>query len=317
MSPVLFIIYIDNLLLKLRKSCLGCYIGTEFCGAFGYADDLILLAPTVHSLNQMLNICADYALEYKVLFNPTKSKLIVCGPTGATIKTPEIKFMGGTIDATSYDKHLGNYIGNISQQDIIAHMTNDFRSRVNMVKTHFKWLPVDTIYTLFKAHCMPLYGCQLIDISLVGTISSFYVAWRKSIRYLLNIPRTTHCSLLHLICDDVPIHIQMCRRNLKFVKSLIHSSNEVTRYCARFALNGSRSPVSNSITYACNIIKCSRHSLVSKSDANVFANDSLDDKVKASVIRDLLSMKHSKLLSDKGILSMDEIEFALRELCTF
>ncbi len=56
---------------------------------------------------------------------------------------------------------------------------------------------------------------------------------------------------------------------------------------------------------------------MSKSDANVFANDSLDDKVKASVIRDLLSMKHSKLLSDKGILSMDEIEFALRELCTF
>ena len=56
---------------------------------------------------------------------------------------------------------------------------------------------------------------------------------------------------------------------------------------------------------------------MSKSDANIFAHDSLDDKVKASVIRDLLYMKHHQLLSDMGILSMDEIEFALRELCTF
>ena len=91
---------------------MGCYIGTECCGAFGYADDLTLLAPTVHSLRQMLSICADYALEFKVLFNPTKSKLIVCSPTGATIKSSEIKFMGGTIDAASYDTHLGNYILN-------------------------------------------------------------------------------------------------------------------------------------------------------------------------------------------------------------
>ena len=34
--------------------------------------------------------------------------------------------MGGTIDPASYDKHLGDYIGNISQKEIIAQMTNDF-----------------------------------------------------------------------------------------------------------------------------------------------------------------------------------------------
>ena len=154
---------------------------------------------------------------------------------------------------------------------------------------------------------MLLYGCQLIDISLIGAISSFYVAWRKAICYLLNIPR---CSPLHLICDDALIHIQMCCRNLKFLKSLVHRSNDVTRYCARLALNGSSSPVSNSITYTWNIIKCSRNSLVSKSEANIVAHNNLDDKVKASMIRDLLSMKHSKLLSENGILSVDEIEFA-------
>ena len=32
-------------------------IGTEFCGAFGYADDIVLLTPSIHNMRQMLRIC--------------------------------------------------------------------------------------------------------------------------------------------------------------------------------------------------------------------------------------------------------------------
>ena len=40
-----------------------------FCGALhvGYADDVIIMAPTVTATKQMLNICADYGIEYNVL----------------------------------------------------------------------------------------------------------------------------------------------------------------------------------------------------------------------------------------------------------
>jgi hypothetical protein len=40
LSPLLFCIYIDVLLERLRNSCHGCYVGPYFMGAFGYADDL-------------------------------------------------------------------------------------------------------------------------------------------------------------------------------------------------------------------------------------------------------------------------------------
>ena len=46
-SPILFIIYIDELLLLLEKSGIGCHIGTMFVGAIGYADDLTLICPIV------------------------------------------------------------------------------------------------------------------------------------------------------------------------------------------------------------------------------------------------------------------------------
>ena len=45
LSPSLFCVYLDTLLASLRASGLGCHLGGSFCGAFGYADDVTLLAP--------------------------------------------------------------------------------------------------------------------------------------------------------------------------------------------------------------------------------------------------------------------------------
>ena len=45
LSPILFSVYLDDLLISLRKLQLGCHIGEWWFVALGYADDLILLAP--------------------------------------------------------------------------------------------------------------------------------------------------------------------------------------------------------------------------------------------------------------------------------
>ena len=57
MSPLLFGIYIDELLLELKASKVGCHVGSYYCGAFGYADDIILLCPSITGIEQMINIC--------------------------------------------------------------------------------------------------------------------------------------------------------------------------------------------------------------------------------------------------------------------
>ena len=41
LSPILFTIYVDELLTRLRDAHLGCHIGSLFCGALGYADDVV------------------------------------------------------------------------------------------------------------------------------------------------------------------------------------------------------------------------------------------------------------------------------------
>ena len=64
LSPTLFSIYLDDLLVTLRNLGLGCYIGGLWYGACSYADDLVLLAPNRDILQQMLHVCEQYAIAH-------------------------------------------------------------------------------------------------------------------------------------------------------------------------------------------------------------------------------------------------------------
>ena len=66
----------DGLIQKLKHSGIGCDIGRTYCGVFGYADDLVIVSPTLFGLRQMIEICEEYAPEMDLLFNPKKSKLL-------------------------------------------------------------------------------------------------------------------------------------------------------------------------------------------------------------------------------------------------
>ena len=76
-SPLPFTSYIDSLFLLLLKQLgLGCHVGLTYAGAFGYADDIALVAPSLYCLKKMISICETFANKYSISFNPSKSKLL-------------------------------------------------------------------------------------------------------------------------------------------------------------------------------------------------------------------------------------------------
>ena len=313
-SPLLSTIYIDVLLCRLQQSGFGCYIGNNFCGSMGYADDVILLAPTVTGMKHMLQICTQYGMEYNVLFNPDKTKLIHINNINCNI-SPNICFMSKHIESVSFEKHLGFPIGNVNSQLIISQAVNQFIGKVNMVISHFKCLRYDIMYKLFKTYCMPLYGCPLWDFTS-KIINKFYVAWRKSMRRILNIPRTTHCVLLNEICDDMSVQDQLYIRFINFYKSLINSGNNITQTCAKLALQGSNSVVSNNITIISRHMAKSRFEITLVNKSHFHNNVTISDE--ASVIRDILHMKHYNMFTPtcSQLLNQDELDFMLMTLCT-
>ena len=75
-SPLLFSLYIDELFLLLKESGIGCHVGLTYTEAFGHADDIALVAPSLSNLKQMMKICEQFAEFHSITFNPTKTKLL-------------------------------------------------------------------------------------------------------------------------------------------------------------------------------------------------------------------------------------------------
>ena len=73
LSPVLFVVYMDVLITRLRQHGLGCELFDCFYGCLVYADEILLLAHTVNGMQEMLKICDEFALDFDMKFNSTKS----------------------------------------------------------------------------------------------------------------------------------------------------------------------------------------------------------------------------------------------------
>ena len=76
LSPILFTVYIDELLQWLTNIGVGCHWKGMFASCLCYADDLALLAPSAHALRRMLKVCSDFAMERNLMFNAGKTQLI-------------------------------------------------------------------------------------------------------------------------------------------------------------------------------------------------------------------------------------------------
>ena len=69
LSPVLFTVYTDGLLLRLQESGIGYHMGGHYACALAYADDITLISPSMTGLRKMSSICEQYASAYDILFN--------------------------------------------------------------------------------------------------------------------------------------------------------------------------------------------------------------------------------------------------------
>ena len=108
-SHILFSCYIDKLFSQLEHSGLRCHVCVSYAAAFGYADDIALVAPSLQNLRKMIGICVPYAKTHTITFNPNNSKLL-CYNADEAVDIPPIYLNGEVIPSIGPNKHLGNYI---------------------------------------------------------------------------------------------------------------------------------------------------------------------------------------------------------------
>ena len=97
---------------ELKQSGNGCRIGHHWYGSLALADDILLLATSVQSLQKMISICEAFAEENDLVFstNPelTKSKTVCMAFNYKHWKDlVEVKLNGDNVPWVEKKKYLG------------------------------------------------------------------------------------------------------------------------------------------------------------------------------------------------------------------
>jgi hypothetical protein len=81
LSPTLFNVFVNVFKVKLRSENAGCFIRNMFCGCFLYAEDIIILSPSIdlNGLQAMLETCMAVSKSLCLSFNLFKSHCITFG----------------------------------------------------------------------------------------------------------------------------------------------------------------------------------------------------------------------------------------------
>ena len=174
---------LDKIIMK--DSGLGCHVGRTFAGAFAHADDLALVSPSLSGQRQMIQICEQYAMEYSIVFNPVKSKLM-CFNSVSSDK-PYLTLCGKPVDVVDHDLHLGNCIYNNIYIQCSNSMISDFYRRSYQVSWVDSCFPtscmVNEVHAFFNGMGAGILLTCLVVLTLCTGLtllsaSSFFGQWR-------------------------------------------------------------------------------------------------------------------------------------------
>ena len=226
-SPHLFAVYLDGLLLELCNSGVGCYWGCSFAGGFSYADDVVLLAPSASALRIMLNICCTFSVAHKLEFNANKTQLICFHAPSVRPIAPTIYFNGTKLSYSDQVVHLGHILtSNLDDTADITRSVKDMNKKANSLLCTFHFVDPQVKSFLLKFYCLSLYGCCLWTLS-APSIRIVEVALNKILRKIWRLPPRSHSAIAHCVAQVDTISNLVFLRFQSFLSKATSSSSRL------------------------------------------------------------------------------------------
>ena len=228
-SPVLWSVYCDLLIKELRALGLGAHVGGVFMGVAAYADDLVLIAPTRHAMQKMIDLCEDYATRYNICFstdpNPQKSKskcIFMVGSARNITKPAPLTLCGQDLPWVESATHLGHELHQSGTMEHDAEVARArFIDRSVEVRQTFSFASPALVIRALQVYCSSHYGAMLWDLQGEGAVQ-YYNAWTTAIKLAWNCPRATRSYLVQevLACGSPSAKVDILVRYGKFFQGL-------------------------------------------------------------------------------------------------
>ena len=314
LSPYLFSLYLEPLIDNLTRSGIGCRMGNVMCNIFVYADDVVLLAPSVKALQNLTRICDLYSRDFNLSFNGDKSEIIIFDNNKNINCNINVYLNTKRLKITTNFCHLGivfrkvNGNVNIDMNPVIS----DMKVKSNVLNNEFKFLNFEPRVKIFNSHCLSLYGCPLWNLSNPD-VNKLEVAWRKSCRYMLGVSSRTRSKLLPGLMGTQPIINIIHSRMINFYINGLNHDNFIINTVFRNILVGKFSYFRRNINAILRLHNLNYDLLFE--NAKVKLKYKLCDEIgwKIILIKELLRIKEN--YDTEFMLSKPELQYILNSVC--
>ena len=258
LSPVIFSVYLDDLLRELRRLQLGCSIGGCWFGACGYADDLIIMAPNREVLQRMLDICEAYAVDHNLTFStdpvPARSKtkcIYFCGRPGHVRYPQPVQLGGKDLPWVESADHLGHCVSQMTNMEKDCQRARAIFIRKSLeIREQFSFAKPENIMQAVQIFCMYAYGSKLWDLSS-QVAEQYFKSWNTCVKLVHGLPRNTFTYLVEgfLSGSQVSLRNQALSRYPGFYRGLLNSPSKEVKMLARMVSRDPRSTTCRNLKY--------------------------------------------------------------------
>ena len=178
LSPLLFGVFINKLITDMSASGIGCHIKFIPLNVFLFADDLLIVAPSILSLQLLVDKCILILANMDMKVNALKSCCLRVGP-GSQQPTGQITISGSSIPWSDSLRYLGiTFISGRSMRCELHHKKAKFFGSINGVFNRIgaKSSPY-VLLSLIFSKCVPIlfYGLEAMFLTKAQTDNLTYV----------------------------------------------------------------------------------------------------------------------------------------------
>jgi hypothetical protein len=201
LSAYLFALYIDAVIDKIVHLNVGCKIDLLIVNIILYADDIVLLAPNLKSLQYMLNVLCEELNKLGLKINYTKTVCMLFSKKDKIKPNSLITMEGENIKFVNEYNYLGFIVNSdMTCNDDVILKRNKFYSSFNILLRKFHFLDINAFMVLFHAHCLQFYGSELwLEESFKkSNMKKFAIGFHKSLKKIVKLP---YYVSNHFVCD--------------------------------------------------------------------------------------------------------------------
>ena len=225
--PVLFCVYIDDVIRRLESSRLGCWVSDCYIGCIVYAADL---SASVCDLQKMIDLCAYELCNTDIILNASKCAILRFGPRYSK-PFAQMCIQGSPVRCHDKTKYLGVMLHSTVKFSIdLSYMKSKFYRAFNSL-FHKTGRFQDEVVThqLVSAYCKPylIYATECLGLS-VTQVRSLRNTWLCAVSHIFHVSGVG-VQFIRSVTDKSSLDMIITGKRIRFLANLLrhHSENDI------------------------------------------------------------------------------------------